>query len=136
METSTKITKKTQFQAIRDILLANSSDSSLISFVDHELELLDNRSLTASKRAEKKRLEGDALRSTVYNALSSTDPLTIPEITTAIEDPNVTEPMVRARLSQLVKQGLVGKTTKEVPVPGDNSRKLTAYTKTEVTAEA
>lgn len=136
METSTKITKKTQFQAIRDILLANSSDSSLISFVDHELELLDNRSLTASKRAEKKRLEGDALRSTVYNALSSTDPLTIPEITTAIEDPNVTEPMVRARLSQLVKQGLVDKTTKEVPVPGDNSRKLTAYTKAEVTAEA
>lgn len=136
METSTKITKKTQFQAIRDILLANSSDSSLISFIDHELELLDNRSLTASKRAEKKRLEGDALRSTVYNALSSTDPLTIPEITTAIEDPNVTEPMVRARLSQLVKQGLVNKTTKEVPVPGDNSRKLTAYTKAEVTAEA
>lgn len=136
METSTKITKKTQFQAIRDILLANSSDSSLISFIDHELELLDNRSLTASKRAEKKRLEGDALRSTVYNALSSTDPLTIPEITTAIEDPNVTEPMVRARLSQLVKQGLVDKTTKEVPVPGDNSRKLTAYTKAEVTAEA
>lgn len=136
METSTKITKKTQFQAIRDILLANSSDSSLISFIDHELELLDNRSLTASKRAEKKRLEGDALRSTVYNALSFTDPLTIPEITTAIEDPNVTEPMVRARLSQLVKQGLVDKTTKEVPVPGDNSRKLTAYTKTEVTAEA
>lgn len=136
METSTKITKKTQFQAIRDILLANSSDPSLISFIDHELELLDNRSLTASKRAEKKRLEGDALRSTVYNALSSTDPLTIPEITTAIEDPNVTEPMVRARLSQLVKQGLVDKTTKEVPVPGDNSRKLTAYTKAEVTAEA
>lgn len=136
METSTKITKKTQFQAIRDILLANSSDSSLISFIDHELELLDNRSLTASKRAEKKRLEGDALRSTVYNALSFTDPLTIPEITTAIEDPNVTEPMVRARLSQLVKQGLVDKTTKEVPVPGDNSRKLTAYTKAEVTAEA
>lgn len=130
METSTKITKKTQFQAIRDILLANSSDPSLISFIDHELELLDNRSLTASKRAEKKRLEGDALRSTVYNALSFTDPLTIPEITTAIEDPNVTEPMVRARLSQLVKQGLVDKTTKEVPVPGDNSRKLTAYTKT------
>lgn len=130
METSTKITKKTQFQTIRDILLANSSDSSLISFIDHELELLDNRSLTASKRAEKKRLEGDALRSTVYNALSFTDPLTIPEITTAIEDPNVTEPMVRARLSQLVKQGLVDKTTKEVPVPGDNSRKLTAYTKT------
>ena len=136
METSTKITKKTQFQAIRDILLANSSDSSLISFIEHELELLDNRSLTASKRAEKKRLEGDALRSTVYNALSFTDPLTIPEITTAIEDPNVTEPMVRARLSQLVKQGLVDKTTKEVPVPGDNSRKLTAYTKAEVTAEA
>lgn len=136
METSTKITKKTQFQAIRDILLANSSDSSLISFIDHELELLDNRSLTASKRAEKKRLEGDALRSTVYNALSFTDPLTIPEITTAMEDPNITEPMVRARLSQLVKQGLVDKTTKEVPVPGDNSRKLTAYTKTEVTAEA
>ena len=130
METSTKITKKTQFQAIRDILLANSSDPSLISSIEHELELLDHRSLTASKRAEKKRLEGDALRSTVYDTLSFTDPLTIPEITSSIEDPNVTEPMVRARLSQLVKQGLVDKTTKEVPVPGDNSRKLTAYVKT------
>ena len=130
METSTKITKKTQFQAIRDILLANSSDPSLISFIEHELELLDHRSLTASKRAEKKRLEGDVLRSIVYNALSFTDSLTIPEITSSIEDPIVTEPMVRARLSQLVKQGLVDKTMKEVPVPGDNSRKLTAYIKT------
>lgn len=85
----------------------------LTGFVDHEVELLDNKAAAAAKRAAAKKAEGDALRDLVYNTMSDTEPMTIREIADAIGDEDVTVAKVTARLTQLKSLGLVEKTEVE-----------------------
>lgn len=130
--TTTKITKKAQYAAIKDILAANGADD-LVAFVDHEIELLDNKAASAAKRAATKKAEGDALREAVYNVLSPDEFMTIAEVTAVIvnsgEFADITEPKVRARLTQLAKEevGLAEKGVKDVPTSDGKGRKLAAY---------
>lgn len=139
MTTTKKITKKSYYTTILDIL--NSAEDSgytlpegmnydgLNDFVNHEIELLDNKAAAAAKRAADKKVAGDALRDRIYGVLSDTDYMTINEIVNALGDPDVSAQMVTSRLTQLSNLEQIDKDTVTVPATaeGGKSRKVSAY---------
>ncbi len=100
----------------------------LREFIAHEIELLDNKAAAAAKRAQTKRDEGDALRARILDILSTEEFMTIPEITKAIGDEDVSAQMVTARLTQASKANLVEKDNVSVEI-GGKTKKLSAYRK-------
>lgn len=85
----------------------------LHEFVAHEIELLGKKAESVAKRAAAKKAEGDELRETVFNCLSTDEGMTNAEIVAAIGDPEVTPAKVTARLTQLIKLERVEKVTVE-----------------------
>lgn len=136
-----KVTKKEKFAALKEIVAAASESmelsiegltfDTLIEFVDHEMELLDNKAVAAQKRAADKKTEGDALRERIYNVLSDSEDMTINQIVKALDDEEISPQMVTARLTQLVSPevGKVAKTTVTVTPEGGKAKKLSAYRK-------
>lgn len=142
MTTNTKKpTKKENYNAILNILdLAEANGfelhegidfAGLKEFATHEIELLDSKAASAQKRAAAKKVEGDALRDKIYGVLSDSDYMIIRDITAALEDPDVSDQMVTARLGQMAKLDppMVEKTTVTVQstVEGGKAKKLSAY---------
>lgn len=136
-----KPTKKANYSAILSILdaamdagitldLGEITYDSLHEFVDHEIELLDNKAAAAQKRAAAKKVEGDALRERIYEVLTD-EPMTINEIVKILGDDDVSAQMVTARLTQLASPEVnrVAKETVTVPASaeGGKSKKLSAY---------
>lgn len=136
MTNTKKITKREYLNTLRAIV--ENGDFSfenedmtvdgLIEFIDHEIELLDNKAAAAAKRAQAKRDEGDALRARILEVMSSEDFMTIPEIVKAIGDEDVSAQMVTARLTQCVKADLAEKDSVSVEVAG-KAKKLSGYRK-------
>lgn len=137
-----KITKKTNYTIISAILdyaerqgAAINEEGvtyeSLHEFIDHELELLDNKAVAAAKRAATKRQAGDELREKVYSVLSTDEFMTINQIVAALGDPDISPQMVTARLTQLASPevGRVEKNTMTLvaTTEGGKSRKVSAY---------
>lgn len=134
-----KPTKKANYNAILSILSAAEGEGlvlesteitydSLREFIEHEVELLDNKAAAAAKRAQAKRDEGDALRARILEVMSTEDFMTIPEIVKAIGDEDVSAQMVTARLTQCVKADLAEKDRVSVEVAG-KAKKLSGYRK-------
>lgn len=136
-----KPTKKANYAAIVAILNAAENNGleldgteitydSLRDFVEHEIELLDNKAAAAAKRAAAKKVEGDALREKIYDVLTD-EPMTINEIVKALDDEDISAQMVTARLTQLASPEVnrVAKETVTVPASseGGKSKKLSAY---------
>lgn len=136
MTNTKKITKREYLNTLRAIV--ENGDFSfenedmtvdgLIEFIDHEVELLDNKAAAAAKRAQAKRDEGDALRARILEVMSTEDFMTIPEIVKAIGDEDVSAQMVTARLTQCVKADLAEKDSVSVEVAG-KAKKLSGYRK-------
>ena len=133
--TTKKITKKEQYNVLLSILdtVKDSYElpegityEDLTAFVEHEIELLDNKAAAAQKRAAEKKVEGDALRDKVYNVLSDTDYMTIDDVVAALDNPQVTRNMVTSRLTQLGRLDQVEKDTIAVGEEG-KTRKVSAY---------
>lgn len=137
-----KPTKKANYSAISKILTAaqdagielNFEDityESLAEFIDHEVELLDNKAAAAQKRAAAKKVEGDALREKIYNVLSDTDFMTINDIVKALGDEDISAQMVTARLTQLAAPEVAKVEKDSISVPaateGGKAKKLSAY---------
>lgn len=140
-ETVKKISKKEKLLALKAVAqtaegsgitldMGDITYGTLYDFVDHEIELLENKAAAAQKRAASKKAEGDALREQVYNVLSDTEFMTTDEIVKALGDEDITAQMVTSRLTQLASEE-VGKVEKtQVTVSGKDggrSRKLSAY---------
>lgn len=134
-----KPTKKANYNAILSILSAAEGEGlvlesteitydSLREFIEHEVELLDNKAAAAAKRAQAKRDEGDALRARILEVMSTENFMTIPEIVKAIGDEDVSAQMVTARLTQCVKADLAEKDSVSVEVAG-KTKKLSGYRK-------
>ena len=134
-----KPTKKANYNAILSILSVAENEGlvlesseitydSLREFVEHEVELLDNKA--AAKRAAAKKVEGDALREKIYEVLGD-EPMTINDIVKALNDEDISAQMVTARLTQLASPEVnrVAKETVSVPASteGGKSKKLSAY---------
>lgn len=96
-------------------------------FIAKEIESLDKKAASAKARAEKVKAEGDELRETVFNALSTNTAMTIREIQTAIGDEDLSAQKITARLTQLVKLERVEKTEVSVKGSDGKSRKVNAY---------
>ena len=136
-----KPTKKANYSAILAILDAAEANGltleggeitydSLREFVEHEIELLDNKAAAAAKRAAAKKVEGDALRERIYDVLTD-EPMTINDIVKALDDPDVSNQMVTARLTQLASPEVNRVAKEQITVPasteGGKSKKLSAY---------
>ena len=139
MTNSKKITKRENLGTLLDIvdkieaegIVFENEDmtcDTLREFINHEIELLDNKAAAAAKRAQAKREEGDALRAHILDLMSTEDFMTIKEIVKAIGDEDVSDQMVTARLTQTVRAGLVEKEAKSVEVNG-KTKKLSCYRK-------
>lgn len=120
-----KITKVDMFNAIADFIADTDWErkDEVIEFIEKQIDQLKAKAEKAKSRAEEKKLEGDALREVVYNALTN-EPQTIDAITDIVAEScsDVTKAKVTARLTQLVK---IGEATKEqVKVEG---RKIMVY---------
>ena len=77
-------------------------------FIEKSVVQIDARAAKAAERAAEKKVAGDELRAQVKAVLSET-PMTIAEIVDAMNDEDVTNAKVVARLTQLVKTGEVVK---------------------------
>lgn len=142
-ETIKKATKKDKLLALKAIAQTAENSGitlgfdditydSLYEFVDHEIELIDNKAAAAAKRAANKKAEGDALREQIYNVLSDTDFMTTDEIVKALGDEDITSQMVTSRLTQLVSPEVNRVEKTQVTLPGKDggrTRKLSAYRK-------
>ena len=134
-------TKKENYNAIFSIVNAMEQSGanldmgeitydSLRNFINNEITLLDNKAATAKKRAEEKKVEGDALRDTIYDVMTDTW-MTADSIVDTINDPDTTRNMVISRLGQLVKLEKVEKELQAVAsaTEGGKARKQTVYRK-------
>lgn len=140
MTNSKKITKRENLGTLLDIvdkieaegIVFENEDmtcDTLREFINHEIELLDNKAAAAAKRAQAKREEGDALRAHILDVMSTEDFMTIKEIVKAIGDEDVSDQMVTARLSQAFKAGLVEKESVPVETANGKTVKRSAYRK-------
>lgn len=139
MTNSKKITKRENLGTLLDIvdkieaegIVFENEDmtcDTLREFINHEIELLDNKAAAAAKRAQAKREEGDALRAHILDVMSTEDFMPIKEIVKAIGDEDVSDQMVTSRLAQAVRAGLAEKEMKPVEVNG-KTKKLSCYRK-------
>ena len=141
MTTIKKITKRTSFTTILDIL-TNAEETGyalpedmtyqdLVDFINHEIELLDNKAAASAKRAKDKKAAGDMLRDRIHGILSDTEFKTLAEIVADLNDPDVSPQMVTSRLTQLKELNLVEKDSMTVPATGEGgkSRRVVAYRK-------
>lgn len=135
-----KVTKKEQYNVLLDILKAAEGTielegdityASLTEFINHEIELLDNKAAAAQERAAKKKAEGDELREKVLNTLNTEEFMTPDAIVDALDDADITRNMVISRLTQLGEKGTNQVEKSEISVPaateGGKARKAVAY---------
>ena len=119
-----KMTKKDYYEMLKTtvegIEVENKED--LLTFIDRELELIENKSVKAKERAAEKRAEGDELRAAVKSILT-TENQTIDEIFGQIEGEDLTRAKIVARLTQLVKAG----EAKKEEVKSEDGKRIMVY---------
>lgn len=102
----------------------------VITFCEHEIELLDKKTAKAKERAAAKRAEGDELTEQIYNVLYDDEFMTIPEIVKALGDEDVSAQKASYRLRTLVAENRAEKTEVSVPgADGGKASKKVAYRK-------
>lgn len=132
-----KVTKKNVLEALasldftEDVVVGDVTvtPDDIKNYIDTSLVQLENRAAKAAEKQNEKKIAGDALRADIKAVLGDT-PKTIAEIVVELDDPEVTNAKVVARLSQLVKLGEVFKTDVK-----DGDRTVKAYSTTPADAE-
>jgi uncharacterized protein YrzB (UPF0473 family) len=123
-----KITKVEKLTMIRDILAGDGYTEvteeaiMLIDFVDEQIEQIQSKAEKAKQRAAEKKAEGDALRNTIQSLMTN-EWQSIDEIFNQIEDEGVTRSKITARLTQLIKAGVIEKDSQK----GETGNKQMVY---------
>ena len=126
-----KVTKVQVLNAIAELVAEDAqvqvgdvtvTGADIAAYVEKTIEQLNAKAAKAKEKASEKKAEGDALRDKV-EALLTDEYQTIAEITAQVNDPEVTNARVTARLTALVKAGRAHKTQ----VKTDAGRKINAY---------
>lgn len=113
-----KFTKVEKFEMIRDILVGDGSTEMaeqtgmLVDFIDSQIEQIQAKAEKSKERAAAKKAEGDELRKTVQSLLTD-EYQSIDDIFAQIDDEDVTRSKITARLTQLVKAGIVEKDSRK-----------------------
>ena len=124
----TKITKKDFFAAIRTMVegievVGDIPADKVLEFIDTQVAQIDAKAAKAKERAGEKKAEGDALRAEVAAHITA-EFQTADDITALVEGfEDITKAKVVARLTQLLKAGIVVKEQ----VKAEDGRKVMAY---------
>lgn len=122
MENTTKKTKTMYFSELREMVQTVVEDQAqqdeLVDFIDKQIDALEKRKVAAANRAERKKLESDALTDEIFNLITD-KPMTVDEIVITLDQEGVTRNKVTARLGKLVKAGSI---TKEMVKVEGNKR--------------
>ena len=120
---NTKMTKRDYFNALSEIVKntkpANSAD--LLTFIDHEVELLDKKNSYKSSNPTKAQLANEGLKATLLEVMAEVDkPATITELQKADTRLSVDEKgetisnqRLSALLRQMIDSGTVVRTTEK-----------------------
>lgn len=120
-------TKKMVLEAVRKIAEdgvdfgAEVTANDVLVYVDTTIAQLEAKTEKAKERAAKKRAEGDELRDKIKDLLTD-DYQTVADIVAQIDDPEITNAKVVARLTALCKAGTVEKTELKI-----DKRKVKGY---------
>ena len=88
----------------KDTLAADYDYDAVIAFCDEKIEAIAAKAEKAKAKAAEKRAEKNEVREAIYKLLSGTDYMTIPDIVTALGDPDVTVSKATYQLNYLVKE--------------------------------
>lgn len=117
MENTIKKTKAMYFAELREMIIANVEDQErqdeLLNFIDKQVEALEKRKVAAANRAERKKIESDALTDAILAQIGN-NLITVDEIVVALDDEDITRNKVTARLGKLFKAGTIVKETVRV----------------------
>ena len=110
------VKKPTKRETLTNLIARYPNDSELVAYCEHEIELLDNKKASGSKKVNETAIANENL---VYNALASVGkPITATDLIAktdlsalANESGIVTPQRVSAYLKKLVDSGKVTKTT-------------------------
>lgn len=128
-----KITKRDYYNVLRDLVEnteftedSEINTSNLLEFIDHEVELMNQRAAKSKLYQMEHKAENDAMTNMIYTILSNSEtPMTIADLTNKIAD--ATPQKIIYRLGQLFKNGYVAKDTQVIKTD-NSSRKVTYYT--------
>ena len=113
-----KKTKVIYFTELREIVAAAVEDeeqkNDYLNFIDKQLDGLEKRRLSALRRAEKRKDESDLLTQRLYDFIEPDRDTIVDEFIVAFEDEGITKNKIISRLSKLVREGLLEKTTVKV----------------------
>jgi len=101
------MTKKEMFTEIRNVVIDNAE---MVAFIDHEIELLDKKRMSA-KKPTKTQLENDAFKAEIVAHLANVDaPKTIKELQAEIPSiSGLTNQRITHMLTDLVKAETLAK---------------------------
>lgn len=121
-----KKTRVTRFNELKELVEAHIDDAAeredLLDFIDNQIAAIDRKKEAATRRAEKKKAESDALKEAIFDKIGEDTPITVDEIVVAFDDPDITRNKVTARLGKLFNEGRI--TKEQVKVDG---KKKMAY---------
>ena len=135
--TSTKITKRDNYETLTQILLGEikleqlpgDEIQRLVDFLEMETDHLIKKAMKERERAAKKRAEGDELKAKVA-ALIGNDWITPDAILEQIDTADATRNKVIARVALLVKEGVVEKEVHKI-----DERRVVVYRLTQEAEE-
>lgn len=129
MDSNVKYTKKDNYNTLREIVMnyvdLKDVQDRLLTFIDHEVELMDQRAAKSKKYQQEHSATNDWMTEAIVTTLHDTDaPLCIADLTGKIID--ATPQKLVYRLGRLYKDGTIDKETQVIKTD-DGSRKVTYY---------
>lgn len=80
MTNTTKMTKKAAYTSIREFLADNGADSTLVDFINHELELLDKRSSKGSGKPSAQKKANEGLKASILAEMVESQPYCVTDM--------------------------------------------------------
>ena len=105
IDTMKKMTKKEMFAQIKSHL----TDVNEIAFIDHEIELLENKA-SQTRKPTSTQVENEKIKVVIVDYLSTIESATIGDITKGANLEEISNQKMSALLKQLVDSGEVAKT--------------------------
>ena len=129
MDNNVKYTKKDNYNTLREVVMnyvdLKDVQDRLLAFIDHEVELMDQRAAKSKKYQQEHGATNDWMTEAIITTLHDTDaPLCIADLTGKIID--ATPQKLVYRLGRLYKDGTINKETQVIKTD-DGSRKVTYY---------
>jgi len=129
-----KFTKVDNFNELRNYVINSTTDNAtqdrLLSFIDHEIELLNKRSQKSKEyqQEHKVSMDTDYIANRVSDILNNAaEPMSINDIADKIGESIITPQKIVYRLVKMYKAGNIEKEVRTVKNEGETARKITYY---------